>query len=58
MSTCWHGEEGFCEICYLINGETHLKAVENSNGKKKKNESESSGNNEAEGAGGGTTRKT
>lgn len=36
MSTCWHGEEGFCEICYLINGETHLKAVENSNGKKKK----------------------
>jgi hypothetical protein len=28
MSTCWHGEEGFCEICYLINGETHLKAVE------------------------------
>lgn len=36
MSTCWHGEEGFCEICYSISGDIHLKALENSNGIKDK----------------------
>lgn len=40
MSTCWHGEEGFCEICYSIVGETHLKAVEKRNGEKEKKEKE------------------
>lgn len=38
MSTCWHGEEGFCEICYAIVGEDHLKAVEISNGENGKKE--------------------
>jgi len=35
LSTCWHGKEGFCEVCYAIVGETHLKAVEK-NGEKDK----------------------
>jgi len=39
MSTCWHGKEGFCEVCYLIIGEGHLKAVEK-NGKNNKKDSE------------------
>ena len=45
MSTCWHGKEGVCEVCLLIYGDGHLKAVEK-NGKGKKDESESSGNKE------------
>jgi hypothetical protein len=40
LSTCWHGKEGFCEICNLICvDDTHLKAVkvrELENGKKDK----------------------
>jgi hypothetical protein len=36
MSTCWHGKEGFCEICELICGDEHLKAVQNSYGIKEK----------------------
>lgn len=42
MSTCWHGKEGFCSICYLITGEAHLEAVRK-NGKGKKDESKSRG---------------
>jgi len=41
MSTCWHGKEGVCEICYLIIGEGHLKAVErNGNGENGKKDPE------------------
>jgi hypothetical protein len=55
MSTCWHGKEGVCEICYLIIGDGHLRAVErNGNGKGKNDESESSGDNETEGISQGT----
>ena len=46
MSTCCHGKEGVCEVCLLIYGDGHLKAVEK-NGKGKKDESKSSRNNEA-----------
>jgi hypothetical protein len=44
VSTCWHGKEGFCSICYSITGDMHLKAVErNGKEKKKKDESKSCG---------------
>ena len=53
MSTCWHGNTGYCSICHLICGENHLGAVKK---REKENELESYRNRPSDGCSGSSEK--